>query len=444
MTSGFLQSIFAVFKIDVFIQICNVATNIFLANILGPEYFGLWIALLLVPNLSEGFGRLKVEIAQVYFVRSKQMTSDRAIQNVNALNLISVAILLLLLTLFENEVIHFFGIASDQPLNFTYYFLVGAVGFNTFLYNAAYFFLSLDAVKKYNCVLLSRALLMLIGVLCLFVFDLTTVLFVSVVYFLSYALPVCFVYGFSNTGVAQFSFSKGELIELICYAIPLYAGGIISQVGESSIRFFGLKFLDLASMSYFFNAQLISKLASKFIDPVMTLLLAELSSHKDQKKVEITNTVFRLVFLASAIASTVVFLSSDFIITLLYDEAFFASVGILKFLSFSIVFMTSGSVLVNYINARGTPGINSWLSFISYSFLILLLANYDSESSVEFLAECYVKFSALHLALLIITFVVTAKVSVLDLIPRYKDLIIIFKFSVKTAIKITKRKSIFT
>ena len=51
------------------------------------------------------------------------------------------------------------------------------------------------------------------------------------------------------------------------------------------------------------------------------------------------------------------------------------------------------------------------LSFLSYSILILLLSQFNLDSPVAFLAQCYVIFSFIHLLLLAVVFSFLANVS---------------------------------
>ena len=68
----FAEKSFSLLKRDVFLFFMNLIMGVAVARILGPEMMGLWVILLLIPGYAEAFGRLKFDIAAVYFLGKKK------------------------------------------------------------------------------------------------------------------------------------------------------------------------------------------------------------------------------------------------------------------------------------------------------------------------------------------------------------------------------------
>src|SRR3990172_2172297 len=59
---------FALFRRDTLIYTVSIVSGAIIARVLGPTTMGIWIILLMIPSYAEAFGRLKFDIAAVYFL----------------------------------------------------------------------------------------------------------------------------------------------------------------------------------------------------------------------------------------------------------------------------------------------------------------------------------------------------------------------------------------
>ena len=69
---SFAEKSFSFLQRDIFLFFMNLLMGVAVARILGPEMMGLWVILLLIPGYAEAFGRLKFDIAAVYFLGKKK------------------------------------------------------------------------------------------------------------------------------------------------------------------------------------------------------------------------------------------------------------------------------------------------------------------------------------------------------------------------------------
>ena len=68
---SFAKKSYSLFQRDVFLFLTNIITSVIIARKLGPDMRGLFAILLLIPGYAEAFGRLKFDIAAVYFLGKK-------------------------------------------------------------------------------------------------------------------------------------------------------------------------------------------------------------------------------------------------------------------------------------------------------------------------------------------------------------------------------------
>jgi len=68
---GISDKSLSLFSRDIFVYSTKTITGAIIARTLGPEGFGIWIILQMLPSYAEAFGRLKFDIAAVYFLGKK-------------------------------------------------------------------------------------------------------------------------------------------------------------------------------------------------------------------------------------------------------------------------------------------------------------------------------------------------------------------------------------
>ncbi len=84
---------FSLFKRDAFLFFANTLTSVVIARKLGPEVMGVWILLSLIPIYAETFGRLKFDIASVYFL-GKAIYAEKDVER--TLNSVAIIVSLII------------------------------------------------------------------------------------------------------------------------------------------------------------------------------------------------------------------------------------------------------------------------------------------------------------------------------------------------------------
>ncbi len=92
--SGLSAKSFSLFKRDAFLFVTNLATGIVVARKLGPEALGVWVILQMILAYAESFGRIKCDIAAVYYLGQKKYEVADVVLTLNALAIITSTLII--------------------------------------------------------------------------------------------------------------------------------------------------------------------------------------------------------------------------------------------------------------------------------------------------------------------------------------------------------------
>lgn len=91
---SFTEKSASIFKRDIFIRLWTIFTSIIIARNLGSATMGLWYILLMIPSYAEPLGRLKLDVASVYFIGKRKYRVGEIYFNLIAISLFSSAIVI--------------------------------------------------------------------------------------------------------------------------------------------------------------------------------------------------------------------------------------------------------------------------------------------------------------------------------------------------------------
>ena len=94
------NTIFALFGRDALLFLSTLITGIIIARYLGPEMMGVWAILLLIPGYAEAFGRLKFDVASVYFFGKKEASLGDLTFLLHFISIVSSMIMLTVFVVF--------------------------------------------------------------------------------------------------------------------------------------------------------------------------------------------------------------------------------------------------------------------------------------------------------------------------------------------------------
>ena len=409
------------FRRDVSIQLFNLSTNVFIANILGSDDFGLWVTILLVPAYVEAFGRVKVDVASVYFLRKYPSNSSEYIGVVNIISLILSSAITIGLIVLSSLILTL--ILPDNTVDIrVYYAVIAAVPFLIFNSGITYAALGNDDIKTFNFLLWLRAFLFFALTLILLVTDNLNILTLACVFSASYIFVSLYCLLKPVHGILIFKWERNTAVRLMKYSLPFYVSGITQQLVDTLPRLIGVRYVDISVLGNFYNGNYYARLINKFSDPVMGLLYGELSSLNLDTASKFCARAFRIISFISFSASLIFFFVIDFAIQVMYTPEFQSSALYAKGFLPVVFFIAGTNVIFNFFSAQGMALLSTKIQLFSLVIMLLsllyLLPKYNEIGMI-----LSVIFSYLSMFLISIFFFI--KVSgrgIMDLLIKLSDL----------------------
>lgn len=327
------------------------------------------MTILLIPTYVEAFGRLKVDVASVYFLRKYPLASSEYIGVVNVISLISSSTIVALLIGFSAFVLNFI-----LPLELidiqVYYAVIVAVPFLIFNSGVAYAALGNDDIKTHNFLLWLRAFLFFIVTLILLMFNKLDILTLAWAFSASYIFVGFYCFLRPVHGALIFRWKRNAATQLLGYSLPFYVTGVTQQLVDTLPRLIGIRYVDASVLGNFYNGNYYARLINKFSDPVMGLLYGELSSLDTETAAIHCARAVRIVSLISFGASLVFFFAIDFAIVFFYASGFESSASFAKAFLPVVFFVSVTNVIFNFFSSQGMAALSTKIQLISLVMMV--------------------------------------------------------------------------
>jgi O-antigen/teichoic acid export membrane protein len=273
---------FSLLKRDIFLFGTNLITGVVVARKLGPDALGLWIILQMIPTYAEVFGRMKFDIAAVYFLGRGKYKTGEVVFTLNLLAVVaSFAIIGIFLIGYDWFCGYLFGNAASDVTVFIYLMLLQIP--LQFLYiNYSYLFIHREDVEHYNRMTVIKALFascVSIPLLLCFDLGLTAVAVPAVL-----ATLLGLLYGiicFRSAESTGMRVNLSIIRDLFSYGFKLYVAGLISSLNAYVTNLIVVFFLQPAQVAFFNMAQNKGILINKVPDAISTILFPRVSKTDD-------------------------------------------------------------------------------------------------------------------------------------------------------------------
>lgn len=289
----------SIFIRDGFLFISNAVISIILARSLGPQYLGLWFALNLIPSYAELFGRIKIDVAAVYFLSKGKYSLNEILPVINTLAIIFSAAIVGIYLMFAPSInLFLFKEFANEMKYFAILILIQIP--LTFLYmNYLYVHIYLDDRKVVNRMALMRSLVSFIIIVVSFVLTSFNLSIISVMLATLTGILSALFYGIYKAPLHsffRFIYQKLMIRDLFKYGIQLYITGIFSYLNVYVVQFLVLSYLMPVQMSYYTVAQQNSQLFQKLSDAVSVFLFPSITKNENsEERIELTLRVFRVL-----------------------------------------------------------------------------------------------------------------------------------------------------
>lgn len=428
---SFAKKSFSVFKRDVLLFILNVFTSIVIARKLGPELLGIWVIISLLPGYAEAFGRIKFDLAAVYFIGKKKYTENETLYHLNIVAAISAIFIIAFIFFFDNYINQL--LFNDTTNNLTLiYAILPIIPLNFFFLNYSYLLISREDIKYYNIMIIIKAIIGSGGAcVLLLIFDLGLW---SVIMASNFSVLIALIFGvwrFNKTNLDSkiiFKLNTDLLKDFFNYSYKLYFSGLIGYLNNYSMKLILSILLSPSKVAFFSLAQERANLLNKIPDAVNLLLYPRVSSSGEEESSLKTVKAFRILLILSFFSSILLAVFIYPLVLLMYGEAYIPMVIPFIIVLPGILVHGTSSVFISYFNGIGRSDLTMKLSFfplISQLILGIILINYFGIIGAAFSFTLAMFFFGF---LKIFFFIKTSKISLEEHIPVSSDYIYIINF----------------
>jgi O-antigen/teichoic acid export membrane protein len=340
---------------DAVLTLTNLATGVVVARVLGPDTFGVWVILQLIPTYAEAFGRIKADTAAVYYMGRSQHTVADVVRALHTIALAtSLLILIPVLIRLDWFAAQLFGPAS--PIVRWYMLLMMAQVPLLFVYmNYTYLFIQREDFRSYNRMVILRALVgsvLSVTLLLVFRLGLAGVAIGSTMGVVVSALYGAFRFdaGDRRTGLVNTRVVR----DLSAYGVKLYAGGLMGHLNAYVAQAAVVLFLRPAQVAFFGMAQSQGALLSRLSDALGIVLYPRIARTTDSDAAAALGARgFRVVLTLLACAAAGAALVIHPAIVLLYGRAYTPVVAPFLIMLPGLMLSAASATLTQYFQGSG-------------------------------------------------------------------------------------------
>jgi O-antigen/teichoic acid export membrane protein len=358
---------FSIFKREIFLFISGVITSSVIARNLGPEIMGVWIIISLISSYAEAFGRLKFDIAAVYFLGKNLYGEREMVITLNTVAMVMAMIIAIPLIVWSVPI---YTLLFDNKLTylFFYYLIIIQIPVSFLFMNYSYLLVYKEDTIGYNVMTMIRALISSVGSILLitvFGLKLEAVLFASIL-----SVSIGLIYGYFKLKVdvdrdARF-FNPVLIMALLKYAYKMYLTGIISHLNVYLMRTLLSSSLSPSKISFFSLAQDRATMINKVPDSINLMLYSRLSKQNGPiTGAEMTAKIFRIVFIILIVATIILLILIKPIVYILYGIEYYPMLIPFMIILPGLSIAGATSILLQYFNSIGKPEYHTWMTFLS-------------------------------------------------------------------------------
>jgi O-antigen/teichoic acid export membrane protein len=438
---SFAKKSFSVFLRDIFLFFSAAVVSVILARSLGPHFLGLWFALNLIPSYAELFGRIKLDLAAVYYLSKGNYSLKEVIPVINLFAiLLSLAIIGLYLIFFNTINIFLFKEFAED-MKFFALLILFQIPLNFLYMNYLYMHIYKEDKNVVNKMVLLRSLVSFLIILSTYIYSGFTLDIVSVLIATFTGILVALIYGIYQAKRHIFItlLPERHLTKvLFSYGLKVYVTGIFSYFNIYSIQFLVLALLSPIQMGLYTIAQQNSQLFQKVSDAISVFLFPLIIKIENiQEKIAITLKIFRTLLLILLPCLMLAFIFLEPLVRLTYGSKYLPVIIPIFIILPAIVLATAVSPLSTFFQSCGKPQLATKALIIPLFFQIVLGYFIIPKGGVIAASLCFSfgSVSASVIQLLILKHQFEIPKLIPNLIIKKEDVLFVWNFA-KTTFKI--------
>ena len=423
------RSAISIMQRDIFVYILSIATGVVIARVLGPEILGSWVLLSIVSAYAEGFGRLKTDIASVYFLGSKKADELEIFFSTTFFALTSglaiTAILLWQVDLIESFLFQNIDVNYGEQL----YFIILIIPFEFLLYNYSYFFIALEKVVLYNRIKVIQAIvnfILICGLIFILELNLWAIVIAKIISVLGALFYCIFAHEKKQFKDLIFLWNPSLNINILRYAFNFYIIGIIGNINRLTVKTISASFFNASNLAFYNQGESSGRFLNVIPNSLSTILYPRISGTEDNKQsLEISCQAFRLNLVLMSLSGVLLYIFADPLVTLLYGEAFKPTAEVLKLAIPGFVIGSSCLTLKSYFEGKGQASIIPKIQMIPVILQIPLAYYLVAEFGLYGAAISLSIGTAFYGLAVLIAFMWKFKLSFIAILPNSSDFIVL-------------------
>lgn len=421
---------YSLLKRDLFLFATTLITGVVVARKLGPEAMGIWAILQMIPSYAECFGRLKFDMAAVYYLGKRKYELGEVVFNLNLLAVgMSTVILGLILLNYGWVYGHLFGKSGVDVKVLMAVMMVQIPA--QFLYmNYSYLFIHKEDVVAYNRMVVIKALFSSIaGIILLVVFDLGLVAVVAASVLSMFIATIYGAVKFGRQPAARKAVNLTAIKDLLGYGFKLYIAGIIGQLNVYVAQLLVVLYLTPAAVAYFSMAQSRGQLLDKIPGALNTILFPRLSkSEEESVSASLVTKSFRVTLVILGIVAVIAAICIKPMIIVLYGSEYLPMLAPFLIMLPGLVVSGAATVFNQYFMGIGRADITAKIAVAPLVLQVATAIVLIPKLGVVGAAMAFV-FSFVVVALLqIVVYLRISSSRIADVLPGWEDIRIIGGF----------------
>lgn len=416
---------FSIFKRDSILYITNIITGIIVARILGPPGLGIFIILNTLISYSEAIGRVKVDVASVYFFAKGRYKDQDVLNSINIIAIFAGFMLTGLMLICFDQLYSFLfnNIIGDYYLHLISFIIF--IPFHFLSMNYSYYHIAKENVEIYNNKLMVQAWSYSIIAISLLIFSDLKIWAVIIAQILSTLFSLIYGYKKINKKGWSRSFKINYILikEILRYGYNFYLSGIITQIQEYGVRAISISYLSISQISFLGQAQNLGQLLNKIPNSISTILYARLSKlDEDVEGALMVKQAFKMSFILIVFISIpLIFVIEDLII-LLYGVQFRETSRIMKIILPGLISYSLNPIFATYFNGTGRAKIIPRVTVLPALFQIIIAYFMIKKWGIDGAAMAYSSGFIIYSLVMLTTFVKISNSKLLEMIPKFNDL----------------------
>lgn len=438
------SSAFSILQRNVFVYVLTILTGVIVARTLGPEILGVWVLLTLVSSYAEGFGRLKTDLASVYILGSEKVKPEEILFSITFFAIITsfiiVAILFWQIEFIEN--ILFQNAKLDYRKELVC--IIFLVPFEFLLLNFSYFYIALENVVLYNRIKALRAVInfgVLVFLILIMDFKLWAIVLAKIL-----SVTITLIYAWLSTDRKDWiklgsRWNKSITLKILRYAFNFYLIGIIGHIHRLTIKTIAALSFNTSQLAFFSQGEAASKLLNVVPESIGEILYPRISKLETKEEaVKVSCMSFRVTLLILTFSGLLLALIAKPLIIFLYGAEFEPTAYVLRLAIPGVIIGSSCLTLAAFFQGRGEANIIPKLQITPALLQIVFAYLFINWWGLRGAAIAFSLGFSLYGLVILFAFMWKNKVSILKMIPRVRDIKLIYSL----IINIIKKKSSVT